>query len=45
MPAPMLLSHPVVGGTLLWPDGKEVEEIVYQTPGDTPAVYKLVRIR
>jgi len=45
MPAPMLVSHPPVGGALVWPDGAIVEQIVYQTPGEVPAFYKLVRVR
>ena len=44
MPAPMLVSHPAVGETLRWPDGIDVDILVYESPGDTPAFYKLVRV-
>ena len=45
LPAPMLVSHPPIGGALRWPDGADVEIVIYVTPGETPASYRLVRTR
>ena len=41
----MLVNEPKPGETLRWPDGAEVELLLYHAEGAAPASYRLVRIR